>query len=247
MDKKLPNGQYMSDKYVKTPKELKTSSSEIFSLDIDLFTVLQIQMEELKTKIKCTLLGLKHKHYLLIDLPMIVDSSFFETCKESEGKLVICRYVYEGTVYGFKTTLLGLINAPVDLMILDYPKKAEECNLRRQQRTGIVLPVKIKFDKTLFQGSIVDISEIGCQLIILNTSINSKDMSIIEKTEADCIRMLLTLPGEENIIVPTVRRNVRYEDDKVCVGLEFNKNADTTIFETVKKFVIEMRKYSLVA
>lgn len=237
----------LSDKYIKHPNELKTTSKKIFRLAIEVSTVLHIEIPEVAIKIKSELIGIKQNHCLIAGLPGIVNQEFVDKCNQNVGTAIVCRYVFEGSVFGFRSTLMGITTSPVQFMILEYPKNAEECNLRRQKRVSIVLPSMIKFGSIVFYGSIVDLSDIGCLLVILHSAFDNKDMKVITETAPDNVILQVDLPGgEKDVLIPVIRRNIRHDTTKVYIGLEFSdKELDSQTKDTIKRYVAEMRKYSM--
>lgn len=235
----------MIDKYRKVQKESKKSSGGNFRLEISINTVLHVDVSDFTSKIKVELLGIKHNEFLIANLPHIIDSEFVEKCNKGVdgGPSVICRYVYKGCAYGFRSKFLGIITKPIEIMVFQYPDNVEECNLRRYERLTAVMPARIKFGTEMFYGSVKDISEAGCQLAILNSTLDKYDLELIKNTLTTNMSIMIKLPGiEKDIVIPAIRRNVLLEKNKLCIGAEFNK-LDMKTEDMVKRFIIEMHKH----
>ncbi len=246
MKDKKTNDNFGQEKYVTNLDPVKTTSKKQFRLSIDVSSTLVIEIKSINVKIKCPLLGIKHNGYIIADLPDIIDRDTVDKCNMHLQAEVICKYVHEGSVYGFRTSLLRVISDPIKLMVIKYPVDAEECNLRRHIRAAIVLPAKIKFKIGIFSGSILDISEIGCQMAVLNTSIEQKDIKALANTDKREALLSLKLPGEEqDILMPSIYRNIRHDTVKTYIGMEF-VNLDQKAELRIKMFVSEMRKYAAV-
>lgn len=234
----------MPDKYIKVQKKSKRSSNKTFHLNIDVSTILHIEMPNISSKIKLELLGIKHNEYLIVNLPTLIDSEFFEICNENTGTKIICRYVFKGTAYGFRSELMGIITSPISILVFKYPEDVEECNLSRYRRVNTILPSRIKFGSSMFYGSITDISQGGCQFTILHSLIDAKDFDIIKNTSLANISVILKLPGiEKDVVVPAMRKSLRRDSTKVYIGVEFN-NLDKNTENILKRFIADMHKYS---
>ena len=234
----------MPDKYVKVQKKTKKAPDKTFHLNIDISTVLHIEMPNLSSKVKLELLGIKQSEYLIVNLPTLIDSEFFETCNENTGTKIICRYVFKGAAYGFRSELMGIVTSPISILVFKYPEDVEECNLRRYQRVNTILPSRIKFGPSLFYGSITDISEGGCQFAILHSLLDAKDFDLIKNTSLANVSVILKLPGvEKDLVVPAIRKSLRRDSSKVYIGIQFN-SVDKNIEDTLRRFIADMHKYS---
>lgn len=233
-------------KYVK--REVKITPGKTFRLSIDVNTILHIEISNVKSKIKSELIGLKHNDYLIVSLPNIIGSEFLaKKINRNREADIICRYVYKGCAYGFRSNLKGIVTTPIKIMILQYPENIEECNFRRYQRIETILPSRIKCGTAMFYGSIIDISELGCRFAILNSRIDDNDIKIINNTSPNNVSIMLKLPGsEKDFGIPVTRRSITHEYLKISIGLEFN-NLDTETQNILKRFIAEIHKYSVVA
>ncbi len=230
---------------IETTKELEKKSNNGFRLPISIHTVLYIEAAGAKSNIKCELVGLKHQSYLIADLQDSIDAEFVDKNNLKPGVYIACRYIYEGAVYGFKSYLMAVFTTPIKLMAIQYPSEVEECNRRSVNRTRFVLPSTIIFEQKTYPGSIIDISERGCQLAILKTNIDENGLEILSAPNAKDAYIILRLPGAETEIkVPVVSRNTRDDAGKLCFGLEFN-NLDSATRNIISAFVEEMRSYLL--
>ena len=236
----------MSDKYKKVVNESRLSPNKLpFQLIIDLGTKLHIEISEFSLKVKCELIGIKQDKYLITSLPLLFDSAFVDKCNNvKEGIEIICRYVFKGIAYGFKSDILGIVTVPIQIMVIAYPKNAEVCNIRNRQRMSVLLPCRIKFGTMLFYASILDISDDGCQIVILKSTMSKKDMEMILNTSPNNVCLVLKLPGiEKDVLLPAVRKNHRIEDAKVSFGIAFNNIAEESM-DLLKGFTSELQKYS---
>ncbi len=204
------------DKLTPPPKK------QPFQLIIDINTKLHIGIPEFSAKIKCELTGIKQDDYLITTLPLLYDSSFVDKCSNSDGIEIICRYIYKGIAYGFKSDILGIITTPIQIMVIDYPKSAEVCNLRRYKRHHVLLICKVMFNSRTFYASILDINEKGCQLAILKSSLDHSTIQMMLYPSPDNVCVIVKLPGsKENVQLQGVKKNYRIESDEISLGIKF--------------------------
>ncbi len=234
------------EKSIEDLNELEDLSNDEFRLPISIHTILYIEPAGMKANIKCELVGIKHQSYLIADLQDSVDLEFIEINNLKPGASIACRYMHDGAVYGFRSNLMSLYTTPIKLMTIQYPKDVEERNRRTVNRTGFGLPSTIKFGLKTYSGSIIDLSEKGCQLAILKRNIDEKGMDILINNPQKDAHIMFQLPGEEEVIkASVVIRNTRLNSGKFCLGLEFN-NLDQESYIIINAFVEEMRSYLLV-
>jgi c-di-GMP-binding flagellar brake protein YcgR len=83
---------------------------------------------------------------------------------------VIVRYLHKGAVYGFRCTLVELMNGPFGLMILSYPDNIELIELRKHDRIPCMIPASIKLNGVTFKGLVRDLSMEGCGMALSTIS-----------------------------------------------------------------------------
>jgi len=213
----------MTDKHKDVVGKLTPpSKKQPFQLIIDINTKLHIGIPEFSAKIKCELTGIKQDDYVITTLPLLYDSSFVDKCSNLDGIEIICRYIYKGIAYGFKSDIIGIITTPIQIMVLDYPKSAEVCNLRRYKRHYVLLICKVIFYTKTLYASILDINENGCQLAMLKSSLDESAMQMMLNTSPDNVCVIVKLPGsKESVQLTGVKKNYRIESDEICLGIKF--------------------------
>jgi len=78
------------------------------------------------------------------------------------GSIFIIRFLDEGKVHGFETTLLKAYTKPFNLWVADYPYKFKTINMRQSRRISTFLPTRLETgENNHFDGAIIDISERG--------------------------------------------------------------------------------------
>ena len=134
-------------------------------LNMDLGTSLQIEIQGLDAKIKTKLIGMETWEYLILKAPTGYTGI---RNKMVEGNKVVVRYVQEGSVYGFEAYILGVLEKPVSLLVIDYPRAVEEKTLRKTERRDCYIICTLGMDGEESEGVLVDISATGCRCIAPN-------------------------------------------------------------------------------
>lgn len=220
----------------------ETASNKSFRMKIDLGTVLYFEIPTIKSKIKSKLLEMEPGESLVGSLPMLIDPAFVERCNNHKGAEVVCKYVYDEMVYGFRSHLISVVTTPKKIITIQYPASAKVQELRSYERISILLPTKISFGTTTFYGSIVDICETGCQVTIMNNTSGVDIKGFISYASQSDVYIKVNLSGiKNNVTVPVIRNRVTLENDKVCVGFKFNY-VDPQMQDLINRFISGMRK-----
>ncbi|MGR3177403.1 MAG: PilZ domain-containing protein [Candidatus Anammoxibacter sp.] len=220
----------------------KVASNKSFRMKMDIGTVLYLEIPTIKSKIKSKLVTMTPGECLEGSLPMLIDPAFVEKCNNHKGAEVVCKYVYDEMVYGFRSHLISVVTTPKKIITLEYPTSAKVQELRRYERISILLPTKITFGTTTFYGSIVDINETGCQVTIMDNTSGVDVKGFISYASQSDIYIKVNLSGiKNNVTVPVVRNHLASEHDKVSVGFKFNY-VDPQIQDLINRFISGMRK-----
>ncbi|OBT06772.1 hypothetical protein A9267_12770 [Shewanella sp. UCD-FRSSP16_17] len=122
-------------------------------------------------RIKGRVVGAQTGKYFLLALPKTV----FRTQESMlvEGQTVVVRSIIEGNTgacVAFKVRIQSVSRAPYYLLFIDFPKKLEMINLRKQARLSTHLPASLSVQQAnseqhsqLLTGTIHDISISGCR------------------------------------------------------------------------------------
>ncbi|MFZ3048069.1 MAG: PilZ domain-containing protein [Desulfatirhabdiaceae bacterium] len=131
---------------------------------------------------------------------------------------VYIRYLYSGSVYGFRSDLLGYTQKPVRLLFLTYPQKIEQVNLRRSMRKICYIPTSAYIHQSKWKGVIVDISSTDCKFI----SETPPNLSAGAIAVGDTLQLdfpLLGLDGTSKF--SGIVRNLHQDGKWLSLGIEF--------------------------
>ncbi len=180
---------------------------------------LKIQLEGEKKRLTSELMGVEEDKYLVIKSPSLQYMSHVSNLLY-EGNTVIVRYLYKGTVFGFKSRIKYVITNPIKLLILEYPKKIENQNLRKHRRVDCYLPASVRITGNTIEGTIIDISREGYQFTVEKSKIESS-LKIFQVENETSVSF--KLPGVEKVLTVAGKQKYIIEDsDSVKIGILFD-------------------------
>jgi hypothetical protein len=200
---------------------------------INLGTNLQIEIEGTETRFKSTLLGLEPKNFLLIKIPLSE-----EIIQKLSSNPVIVRYIYKGSIFGFRTSFIQSVDDPLRVAFITYPAEFENFELRSQERYECFLPVQIKIKDFKKNGALLDISEEGLRVAIRDREYKP---SFLKKEDPVTIVIRFPESPKEEEFTTLVRR-ISEEGGRVSLGLVFS-DLDMSKKSLVTKFVNELREF----
>jgi len=205
-------------------------------------TLLRIKVEGFST-ILTNLIGIEEGLYLIIKTPPIPEIG----TKLFQKNNIIIHYLFAGQVFGFRTTLLSLINEPFRFSILAYPTKVEKVNIRKHERICCMLPARIKRSKESYGILIEDISIGGCYFTVNPT----KDGKFPAMRIGEEVLLVLTLPGIiDDMTINMVVRTIKCDLRTMNIGVQFTKSEvekeETAYFTAIKQYIanFQMRDWS---
>lgn len=188
-------------------------------LPIKMGTELLVEFQDFTLRTKSELVGMKQGQYLIIG--MLHDMVGIRPDELKQSPLII-RYLYRGSIYGFKTRALNLLSSPDRLIFLSYPEKIEECRVRSNARFECILPAVTSLDGCEADTVIVDISIDGCRCVIQSAGI--KDVDAFHKS-LDMNRVAVIrvqFPGEsESYELSGAIKNISKDADRLAFGVQF--------------------------
>jgi len=195
--------------------------------------MLRIKVEGFST-ILTNLIGIEDGLYLIIKTPPIPEIG----TKLFQKNNIVISYLYAGQVFGFRTTLLGLINDPFRFSIISYPSKVEKVNIRKHERVVCMLPAQLQLQEDVYEILIEDISIGGCYFEVFT----SKDGKFPLMTIGKEALLSLSLPGISdgvtlNIIVRTIKCDIRTMKIGAQIKQSETEGADMTSLAAINNYI----------
>ena len=180
---------------------------------IDIGTQVYIDIEGVDFTVTSIFVGLLKNEFLIVTLPRR-----FRSVKNKlyPGSKMVVKYLYDGCVFAFQTSVIEIITKPIRTLALEYPKIVQQRELRVIKRNNVVIPGRVEAKKTEFPIVIFDISKNGCRFTYHDTR------NITTLKENDLLRVYCRFPGiADEIGAMATVRNVKRENKQISVGIKF--------------------------
>jgi c-di-GMP-binding flagellar brake protein YcgR len=175
---------------------------------------LQLRFQGFAESHKSVLVGMERGAYLICTAPR-VSGLWVQLGAKNQ---TVVRYLHGGVVYGFKSTILGMVEEPFRLLFLSYPEAIETVNLRQHERIPCLIPSGATVAGVAYKGVLLDISVGGC-CFAFNLQ---QDEEKPEAKPGDDILLSLHMAGvslDEQVNMAI--ENVRYHGNRVTIGGSF--------------------------
>ena len=199
-------------------------------MNIGMGTRMQLHLKEetLEIKAVCDLAGMIPHEFLIVRVPPVPGIS----TRLLEGESVVVRYIYEGKVYGFKSSLLTLIHKPALIAFLSYPPAVEIVNLRKVRRVECRLSATITSEGCNYKAVMTDISYQGCRIFIEYGPDGPLSFDV-----GQSVGLSFHLPGTPGgQVVNGAIRNLKKDVQHCEMGLQFIE-ADEAAQEDVRIYI----------
>ncbi len=197
---------------------------------IGLGVPVQFQLIGKNDKLRSTgfLAGMIPEEYLMVRVPAIPGI----LSRLSEGEPVVVRYIYEGHVYGFNSTILTFISKPGLMAFITYPDKVETMSLRETQRIPCCLSATIKTDGGEYRAVIVDISEGGSRVCLEEGFGESLSFDLGQTMELS----FQFIGVAENQLISCTVRNLKRDAQLYEIGFQFDQE-NQAVLKKVKEYL----------
>jgi len=193
----------------------------------------RLQIEERRRRISCELIGIDEGKYLIVKMPPLHTMENVSNLM-SKGTEIAVKYMYKGTMFGFKSQVIELIHNPFKLVFMKYPEEIESLDFRGNERVVCFLPANVKIAENIIEGGITDISRAGC-LFVIEAPEHEDRINLLELNNE--IKIGFYLPGiAGELCIDSKQRSVKKDDDGTSLGVEF-VNMDSSVQEKLFGFL----------
>ncbi|MEA2108680.1 MAG: flagellar brake protein [Pseudomonadota bacterium] len=185
--------------------------------EIDLGTPLQVQLEKMPDRFKSVLVGVDPGQYMIIHQPLAENAKAIFV----PGKTIVVRFLHRGSVYGFQAEIICVVEVPAALLLIKYPAKIEDHNLRNHKRVDCYLPSHLLVGKMTFNSRIIDLSKGGCQVALEISEMEgiSNPMDVDQQ-----VNLSFCLPGlVDELNLEGVVKKILNDKNQIKIGLKFNE------------------------
>lgn len=194
-------------------------------LSVGLPLKISLTLDQQKITYGSTLLGWKDHAWLICEWPLQLGHDQ----PISGGTACTVTYLHEGKLVGYRSEIRDVLNAPVPLLFLAYPKTVEEMHMRKHVRVPSNEPILLmRTDQghpsessvptsDYFGGLLKDLSEGGCSVALVTRP--------SWLCPGSTVRLEFELPGLGHITNLTgVVKNSDPRHGSAMVGIEFRFN-----------------------
>jgi len=136
---------------------------------------------------------------------------------------MIVRYLHNGTVYGFRSSIVNIVLVPAKLFFVTYPTKLDEFSALSGSRHECILPAMTLIGNDLVDMVILDISKQGC-LCMIKTEGMDHDKIYAGVNVNNTIDIKVQFPGAEGKFGLMGKiRNISKDVGKILLGVQFEK------------------------
>jgi hypothetical protein len=203
---------------------------------IDIGTKVYLEIEGVNFSVTSIFIGLLKDEFLILTLPKrykSVKNKLFPSNK------MVVKYLYDGSVYAFQTSVIELITAPIRALAIEYPKVVQKRELRIVKRNNVVIPGRVEAKKTEFSVVVFDISKNGCRFKYRDDKSN-----IASLREGDIMRVYCQFPGiSDEIGALACVKNVSREKDRLSIGAAF-QDMTKTFLTPLMHFLYSIEDFS---
>ncbi len=197
--------------------------------------IFRLHIEGVSRRLSSELIGIEDGKYLIVKMPPLHTMKNVSSLLAKENEITV-KYMYKGTMFGFKSHVIELIHSPFKLVFIKYPEVIESFDVRGNKRVECFLPASIKIAEHIIEGSITDVSRAGC-LFSVEAHEYEDRINLLELNNE--IRMGFYLPGvEEELSIDAKQRSVIKDSDNTSIGIEFVKMdnfVQTKLFDFLSK------------
>jgi len=181
-----------------------------FFTDFGMRCVVQIPSE--RSRIVGHMVGVAEKEFLIL---RVAAGPNLARLRDHVGE-VITRFVAEGTVYGFRSRVVGTIEHPA-LAFVGWPDDLEVVELRASERVRCFLHARLHNERETFTVAVTDLSAGGCRMVCdpgkngALANIAANDLLLLEFDLGDGLGPRMIGGVAKNIV----------KDDRLYVGIMF--------------------------
>ncbi len=187
---------------------------------IDIGTRVYLEIEGVNYSVTSIFIGLLKDEFMMVTFPKRYKSV---KNKLFVGNKMVVKYLYDGSVYAFQTSVIEIITNPIRAIAIEYPKVIQERELRVVKRNNVIVPTRIEAKKIEFPAVVFDISKKGCRFKYKENKVDFTPLR-----EGDMLRIYCQFPGVSDEIGCMARvRNVAREKDQLSIGAQFDGVTDS--------------------
>lgn len=185
-------------------------------MQIEIGTKIALEFAGLDERVGSILVGMSPESYLILYAQLSQGAK-----KKAKRKNVVTgRYVFQGTVFGFKSQILDHIMYPASLLFLSFPPTVEVLELRREPRVPCLFPGRVNVGAVSAGGLVTDMSPSGCRLEVKKSAATVDDSIFSPGLRVQLEFYAVEEKNSYSVYCGVV--NSFCKDDTLSVGLRFD-------------------------
>ncbi len=237
MDFNLSNGHFIIKKggmMEELEGILELNKSE--GIYIDIGTQVYLDIEGVSFSVTSIFIGMLKDEFMIVTLPKRYKSV---QNKLFTGNRIVVKYLFDGSVFAFQTSVIETITNPIKALAIEYPRIVQKRELRIIKRNFVVIPGRVEAKKIEFPIVVFDISKNGLRF---KYNDNKENLNILK--DNDLVRVYCQFPGlSEEVGALAIVRNVRREQGQLSIGTEF-QNVSKTFLTPLMHFLYSIENFS---
>ncbi len=203
---------------------------------IDIGTKVYLEIDGVNFSVTSIFIGLLKDEFMMVTFPKRYKSV---KNKLFNGNKMVVKYLYEGSVFAFQTSVIETITNPIRAIAVEYPKVVQERELRVVKRNNVVIPGRIEAKKTEFPTVVFDLSKNGCRF-----KYNENKSDFAPLREGDVLRIHCQFPGiTDEVGCMACVRNVSRERGQLSIGAEF-EDITKTFMDPLMHFLYSIEDFA---
>jgi c-di-GMP-binding flagellar brake protein YcgR len=200
-------------------------------------THIQVEVEGLEERFKSEVVGIDGESYLIIKTPAALSAGLARS-HLAPGNEVVVRYLYRGTVWGFRSSILQSLVGRFRVVFITYPTEVENYDLRAAERIDARIPAAVSCRDRTVGGMILDLSVTGARLVY-KTGGENPPKPELEET----VRISAHFAGAaDSCAIEAVVRNRSEDATRIVLGLEF-RNLEPATTEQIDRYIRDVEEF----
>ncbi len=199
---------------------------------IEIGAKLFVHIEGVDFTVNSIFVGMKANEYVIITPPAKYSNI---KSKLYPGNSIIVKYLYDGTVYAFQSSIIEIITEPINVVAIRYPKLVQNQELRNTKRFHCVTPARATARTWDIPVVIFDINKKGCRFKYQETNNKNVRFKINDR-----FMLHVKFPGvsDEQTVSAKVK-NIHRKGKQLLIGVEY-EDVESRYLEKLGRFLFSV-------
>lgn len=191
---------------------------------ISLGTEVTIEIEGFEERFKSRMIGVDGDRFLILRMPVSIGAGLVQT-NLNPGAGIIIRYLYHGTVWGFRSNVIETIGGDLGVLFAVFPAEVENYDLRSAKRVEARIPARVLSGQDPIEGMIVDLSATGARVLFESSQI--RDVAPSPSSPVTLLARFDT--NDEPTELKCLVRSVQEDAVRTALGIQYQDPPPETV------------------